>query len=279
MNFRNINYFYKNFIILKYLATVTILFFYFSINSQVLNIDREGSDDTIPKKIKAFLGFSFSSDKQKKNLLDFNNTTEVNYFFSKNYVGLFLAKTDLALNGKTINENNGYFQLRIRDNDTRKVAPDVFIQYQWNGILGLTDRSLGGINARFKFLEKRKSDLYIGVGTFYEVENWNPFISSYAYANIINQSKIHREMFRLNLMAKFALKISENIDFAGISYLQSPLNSNFNKPRWFFDSNMNFNVNKHISFNIHYDHNLDFYRALPIQNYYYSLTTGIQIKL
>jgi hypothetical protein len=264
---------------MKYLTSVSLLLLYFSVNSQVLNIDREGSEDTIPKKIKAFFGFSFSSDKQKKNLLDFNNTSEINYFFSKNYVGLFLAKTDLALNGKTINENNGYFQFRIRDNDTRKVAPDVFIQYQWNGILGLNDRSLGGLNARFKFLENRKSDLYIGLGAFYEVENWNPFISAYAYSNSNVQSKVHREMFRLNMMAKFALKISKNIDFAGISYLQSPLNSNFSKPRWFFDSNLNFIVNKHISFSIHYDHNLDLYRALPIENYYYSLTTGIQINL
>ncbi len=261
--------------------TTTTLFIIISLStySQVLNIDREGSEDTIPKKIKAYFGFSFSSDKQKKKLLDFNNTSEINYFFSKNYVGLFLAKTDLALNGKIINENNGYLQFRIRDNDKRKVAPDVFIQYQWNGIQGLADRSLGGINARFKFLEKRKSDLYIGLGTFYEVENWNPFISAYAYSNDINQSKVHREMFRLNVMAKFALKISKSIDFAGVSYLQSPLNSNFNKPRWFFDSNLNFDVNKYISFNMHYDHNLDFYRALPIENYYYSLTTGIQIKL
>ena len=264
---------------MKYLTSVSLLLLYFSVNSQVLNIDREGFEDIIPKKIKAFFGFSFSSDKQKKNLLDFNNTSEINYFFSKNYVGLFLAKTDLALNGKTINENNGYFQFRIRDNDKRKVAPDVFIQYQWNGILGLNDRSLGGLNARFKFLENRKSDLYIGLGAFYEVENWNPFISAYAYSNSNVQSKVHREMFRLNMMAKFALKISKNIDFAGISYLQSPLNSNFSKPRWFFDSNLNFIVNKHISFNIHYDHNLDLYRALPIENYYYSLTTGIQINL
>ena len=135
------------------------------------------------------------------------------------------------------------------------------------------------INHRFKFLENRKSDLYIGLGAFYEVENWNPFISAYAYSNSNVQSKVHREMFRLNMMAKFALKISKNIDFAGISYLQSPLNSNFSKPRWFFDSNLNFILNKHISFNIHYDHNLDLYRALPIENYYYSLTTGIQINL
>ena len=264
---------------MKFFLASILITLSFNSQSQILNIDREGSDDTNPKKFKAFIGFSFASDKQKKNLLDFNNISEINYFFPKNYVALFVANTDLALNGKTINENNGYFQLRIRDNDTRKLSPDAFIQYQWNGIQGLADRSLGGLNARFKFLEKKKSDLYLGLGAFYEVENWNPFIPAYAYSSASNQSKVHREMFRLNVTTKFALKISKNIDFAGISYFQFPINSNFDKPRWFFDANLNFNVNKHLSFIVHYDHNIDYYRALPIENYYYSTKFSVQFKL
>ena len=264
---------------MKKILSIIALTFSFTSNSQVLNIDREGSEDTLPKNFKAYLGFSFSSDKQKKNLIDFSNSTELNYFLPKKYVALFLAKTDLALNGTAINENNGYFQFRIRDNDSRKVSPDFFVQYQWNGIQGLADRRLCGLNARFKFLEKRKSDLYIGLGTFYEIENWNPFISSYAYSNGQIQQKVNRELFRLNISVKHALKITENIDFSGISFLQFPINKNFEKPRWFYDSKLNFNINKYITLNLHYEHNLDLYRALPIDNYYYSFTTGIQIKL
>ena len=262
---------------MKYFTKFSFLFFSFHINSQILNIDREGSNDTIPKKIKAHFCFDFSSDKQKKNLLNFNNSTEINYYLPKNHVVLFLGKTDFALNGSTVNENNGYFQLRVRDNDTRKISPDFYIQYQWNGIQGLSNRSIGGVNARFKFLEKRKSDLYFGLGTFYEVENWNPFISSYAYTNSL-ESIVHREMLRLNVMTKFALKLTDNIDFAGISYLQFPINSNFDKPRWFLDSKINFIISKHLSFLIQYEHNLDHYRALSIANYYYSLSIGIQLS-
>jgi len=86
-------------------------------------------------------------------------------------------------------------------------------------------------------------------------------------------------MFRLNISVKHALKITENIDFSGISFLQFPINKNFEKPRWFYDSKLNFNINKYITLNLHYEHNLDLYRALPIESYYYSFTTGIQIKL
>ena len=56
------------------------------------------------------------------------------------------------------------------------------------------------------------------------------------------------------------------------------LNNYFTSPRWFFDSNLFFTVNKHLEFTIHYDHNLDTYRPLPIDYYYYSISTGINIK-
>ena len=40
-----------------------------------------------------------------------------------------------------------------------------------------------------------------------------------------------------------------------------------------------FEVSKNISFNIHYDHTIDYYRALPIDLYYYNLNLGIQINM
>jgi hypothetical protein len=68
------------------------------------------------------------------------------------------------------------------------------------------------------------------------------------------------------------------VDFAVTTFVQFPMNCHFTTPRWFFDSNLFFTVNKHLEFTIHYDHNLDAYRPLPIDNYYYSISTGINIK-
>lgn len=246
--------------------------------SQVLNIDREIETDTTFHRVRANFNFTFSNDKQKKNLVDFTNVSEVDYFLKNNYLFVFLSKTELAFNGLTALENNGFFQLRFRDNDLRKIAPDAFVQYQWNGVQGMERRALLGVNARMRWLEKRKSDLYTGVGVFYESEKWNPFLGSYAF-NSSGLSIVNRNLFRLNLAAKFAFKIAKNIDFAGATFVQFPINTHFTTPRWFFDSNLFFTVNKHLEFTIHYDHNLDTYRPLPIDTYYYSISTGINIKL
>lgn len=262
---------------MKLLFLIASCLFFVSSKAQVLNIDREIENDTTFRRIRASFNFTFSNDKQKRNLLDFANASEVDYFLKNKYLFIFLAQTELSLNGIQALENNGFFQLRFRDNDSRKVAPDIFTQYQWNGVQGMQHRSLLGTNLRFRWLEKRQSDLYTAIGVFYESEKWNPFLSSFAFQadslNIVN-----RNLFRLNTSAKFALKISKNIDFAGTTFVQFPINKFFTSPRWFFDSNLFFTVNKHLGFTIHYDHNFDTYRPLPIDEYYYTITTGIQLK-
>ena len=262
---------------MKSLFLILFYFLFSSINAQVLNIDREIENDTAFHRVRASFSFNFSNDKQKRNLLDFSNSSEIDYFLKNKYLFILLSQTEVSFNGKQALENNGFFQLRFRDNDSRKIAPDFFTQYQWNGVQGMERRALIGANLRMRWLEKKQSDLYTSIGAFYESEKWNPNLSSYAFQKD-STDIVNRNLLRLNTSAKFAFKISKNIDFAGTTFVQFPLNSHFITPRWFFDSNLYFTVNKHLGFTIHYDHNFDTYPPLPIDNYYYSITTGIQLK-
>ena len=269
---------FKSYTILFLFIVLLCVFNNNKINAQILNVDRENGQDSTKKKFLASFTASFSSDKQKSKFIEFSNSAEFDYFLKNNYFLILLNQTDIAFNGKSTIENNGFIQLRFRDNDTRLIAPDAYAQFQWNGIWGLESRSLSGINIRINCLEKKKSDLYASLGLFYEMEQWNTNLSSYAYKTELN-SFVNREMFRLNTVVKFALKLGKKIDFAGVSYLQFPLNSNFLKPRWVFDSNLYFEVSKNLNFVVHYDFNYDDYRPLPIDQFYYSLNLGIQIKI
>lgn len=245
--------------------------------AQVLNLDRENGQDSIRKPFSISLACSFSSDKQRNNFLEFSNSLELSYKLRNNYVFILLNQSDQAFNGKTSIQNDGFFQVRFRDHDTRFIAPDVFAQYQWNGILGLENRSLAGINARMRLIEKDRTDLYASVGEFYEIENWNPALPGFNYT-VENPGTVYRELFRLNVVAKFAYKINDRIDFSCINYVQFPMNGHFIQPRWFFDSNLYLEISKHWSVLLHYDHNYDAYRALPIDEYYYSVNVGFQVK-
>jgi hypothetical protein len=248
---------------------------------QVLNIDRENGQDTSTKRNFFSVNFGFNLDKQKRNLLEFSSQLENDFFLKKkDLVWISLAHTDAAVNGSTILENNGYFQMRLRDNDKRLVYPDYFIQYQWNGVWGLQNRALAGCNARFRFWESRKDDLYAGIGLFYEYEKWNPAISGFGFSQDSLQI-VYRNIPRFNLTAKTAVQLKEGIDLSASSFVQFPLNDRFNhffNPRWFIDLNLFMSVTKHLSIQIHYDHNFDAYRPLPIDNWYYNFNVGFQLK-
>ena len=258
------------------------IFFGPSIIAQILNIDRENGQDTIPRKFGASIGVDFASDKQKNDFVELSSTSELDFFLKQNHLIILFGQLDMAFNGENVIENNGYFMARFRDKDTRRIYPDVFAQYQWNGVLGMQSRALGGVNARTKLFEREDIDGYSALGVFYEDEIWNTELNAFGFDDTSCVSRVDRELFRLNTHFKLAFEISEKIDFAMSHYIQFPMNesfSNIDKPRWFMDSDIFFEVSKNISFNIHYDHTIDYYRALPIDLYYYNLNLGIQLNI
>jgi hypothetical protein len=247
---------------------------------QILAIDRETGLDSVSQRYKGIIDLAFSADKQRKNIVELTQQSEFDWALQKTNVLIVLTHTDFVFNGPNVLENNGYFQIRYRDNDTKKLAPDYFVQYQWNGITGLQNRALAGMNARFRFWDDRKDDLYASAGLFYEYERWNPFLSNYAFGGI-DLIEVERRLIRLNFSIKTAFQIAKGIDFSAISYLQSPLNAGFKNtmnPRWALDSQLNFQINKNLVLNLKYNFNLDDYRPLPIESFFYSLTFGVRIQ-
>ena len=263
-------------------STISLIFSLFYIaplSAQVLSVDRENGQDSIQKKFAFTWTSGVALDKQKNNILEIESAEELDVFLKNNQVLILLGNNALQTNGASILENNGYFMLRLRDNDKKRVSPDYYVQLQWNGILGMRNRSLVGANARFKFWEKKKSDLYISTGAFYEHELWNPALSSFDFDSSV--TSVTRNLIRWNNAVKMALKITDNIDFATSNFIQFPLNESFSHfldQRWAMNASIFFKINKHLSINCNYEHNLDFYRALPVDTYYYSLNFQLQVN-
>lgn len=261
-----------------YLCIFLIFFILFSYG-QVLNLDRENGVDSINKRFHFSLLGNASNDKQKNDLIAFNTNTEFDFINTSKMMLILLSQNDIQFNGERVLENNGYLQVRYRDNDTRHFAPDFFVQYQWNGVWGLKQRNLYGVNLRARWWEKRTSDLYTSFGIFYENEFWSTKLAGYSYTTDQIQANIKRDMFRLNTTVKYAIKINSLMDIAGITFIQFPINYNFFSPRWTFDINWYIKLNNFFSLILHYDHNYDNYRPLPIDSYYYSTNLGFQYKL
>lgn len=266
-------------VLLKRYCLIVSSFIFIAINSfsQVLNVDRETETDTLKKAYYGVVDIDFSADKQQNTIFSTNSKVEFGKFLKKDLILILINSTQMILNGEESIENNGYFQLRFRDNDKRKLFPDSYAQYQWNNIIGMQQRYILGSNLRVNWIEKKGTDLYTGIGGFYENEVWETNGSAFEVVDT-NYREI-RSLFRLNTTIKFAKKINDKIDFSGVNYLQFPLNDSFKLPRWFLNFQINMAVTNKLSFLIQYEHNYDLYRPLPIDDLYYSLTFGVKIQL
>jgi len=258
-------------------STFLILFLFLaaSANSQILNIDRENEEDTTFKKWVRVVDFSLSSDKLKKNLVDMDAKAELDRFFKDGYVLVGSAANDFTVNGDQVLQNDGYLQMRYRDNDKHVWSGESYAQYQWNDALGMEYRKVLGSNIRKQILEKKHIDLYTALGVFFEAERWNWSAVEPPHL-IANPTTRDRNIFRLNHYWKFAHKFNENLDISTISYFQFPLNEHFTNLRWYFDFNANLKIGKKTSFVIHWDNTYDNYRLVPISTFYYSLNFGLR---
>ena len=246
-------------------------------NAQILNVDREIGGDTSRKKLNGSNITTFSSDKLKGSLVDISNKSELDKGFKNNYILVGQFNNDLTILKKEILQNEGYFHLRYRDNDKRKYSIESFVQYQWNGTLGMEHRKVIGSNLRIKLFDKENKDLYYGIGVFQEIEKWN-FTAVDSSLTIFSKNKQFRNIYRLNNYWKFAYKLNELIDLTFLSYIQFPINQSFFNPRWYLETNANFKFSNQLNFVLHWDHTLDKYRVVPISEFYYSASIGIQMS-
>ena len=255
-----------------------ILMIQYTVFGQVLVIDRELISDSLHQSYILSGTFSFNSDKQKNNVTDFNSNFEFDRLFKNKYALISSFESELTSNGSDLIQNEGVIQVRYRDNDSRKFSLELFLQYQWNGAWGMENRMLQGINLRERWIEKNGFDLITATGVFREQETWN-WVGVNESLVPSNADIIKKDIFRFNTYIKSAFQIAKNVDFSAISFVQFPLTNDFMKPRWFWDCNLNFNFSKHVNFQLHYDHMYDSNRVVPISDYYYSISTGIQIVL
>ena len=254
-----------------------IILFSGSLKAQILNIDREIIPDSTSKKWELITSLSLSANKQKQSVVETKSDVEVYRNFKSNYTLLLVFKDNAIFNDHATIQNQGMFHLRFRDRDHRKISPEEYIQYQWNGSWGMQYRYLTGANLRIKWIDLNKNDLYSGIGVFREWEKWG-------WSGVkdelvpLNHPDISRQLYRLNSYCKASWQLSSVVDIVSASYLQFPLSGKFFQPRWYFETNLYVAASKHLNFLLHWDQIKDTKRVVPINTFSYNYSTGIQLN-
>lgn len=265
---------------LKFKPVVFILVFVFSIqsNAQILIIDRV-VNDSMSKNWYALIAASASFDKQKNDLIDVSLYSESVVKLKNAYGIVYVGQYDGTLSEYNFVKDEGYFQVRYRDLDTRIKSMELFLQYQWNGIWGMENRKLVGGNFRRRLFTNKNADGYLGLGTFYQSERWNyNGVEHIENTDLLKQNK-YNDGFRSNLYLKVAKKIFKNCDLVVQNTIQSNLIGISQKPdiRWSAQAALTYDINKNFQLKYIYDHMYNQAPVVPINKFYYSYKFSINL--
>lgn len=246
------------------------------LGAQILNIDRNITVDSLhPHRPRGLIGLSFSADKQRRNLIDASALADFSAYLPQRLVSVLVVKTDATWNGRDVIQNSGYLHLRIRDNDTRKLFPEAFGQYQWNGALGMQRRILAGGNLRWRAIHKPDNDLFVALGLMHESEVWDyrGVKNAAAFAGL---PPVRREVPRINQYVKWGWKISPRLDFVLSNFVQARPDRLL-QPRIATQAAFHIKVLKSLGLSANYESMYDLAPVVPIDKYYYSFKGALNL--
>ncbi len=261
------------------LLCISLSLHFLTIKSQILNVDREVSD-SMKKNWYGLVSGTFSKDKQKNNIQDLSLYTESVFRQKSNMAITYVGQIDVTLSAKDVIQNEGYFQIKWRDLDSRKKSIEIYSQFQWNGAWGLVERGLFGMNFRKRVIEHDGYDLYAGLGGFYQNEVWNYNGVADLSKIPINPKNIIDNQLRLNSYIKGAIKLSPKCDLVCQTYLQSDATALISDPkyRWYWSSEIIYNITKNWMIGFNYDHTLNKKNPVPVDVYFYGYQANLSLK-
>lgn len=252
-----------------------IVFFFLSIvtiKGQILNTDAILRSVDSTKRFYSIIDFGFNLNKQNTLLISLDSKADFSIRIKQNTI---ISSSSFALykTGSVNLVNGGYSHLRFRMLENSKVQPELFFQYQLDGIRGMEERILSGLNCRIRFLEKSKISLFSGLGLMYEYENWN--FSGIRPDALPGTKNVQNSYLKLNSYISFRQKLSEYVVSNFVLYFQTRPDSYFVVPRISSDAQITFKLNKNISFSMRYNLFYDAAPPVPIYNWYYSVINKI----
>ncbi len=248
--------------------------------AQISTIDRITSYDSVFKRIDFSTQIAISLDKQQTNTFYLNTSLELDHNF-KNHTLLYgLFNNTLMIFGQSGILNKGSSQIGFRDKNYRRLYPDIYCKLMWNAMWGLEYRNINGVDLVFRWNKNRDAKrikFFTGLGLFYDMEKWN--WQGVPLALIPpNPEDQYVSNFGLNNYWKIAASITQTIDINSVSYFLFPANDNFLSPQWIFEFNAYFKASSHVNIVCHWDNIRDMHPRVPIGNFFYSYTFGLQVK-
>lgn len=256
----------------KILASTFLVCFAHAALAQVLNTDKTAALDST-KKIQTSISLSIATDQQKKSLVDLFYAGDFT-LIRKNNSTTFYTKIDRVTNGGISIQDVGTFQLKNNHRIGKKLFFESYVQYQWDGGLGLDRRALAGMNLVHQFKNTETEDFFMGAGVFIENEQWN--YSQVNDVSLINNKPITITHPKLNLTAKYSVvNPTTYYEFIIRAFNQSGVFENNFSNRTSVFTTLQFPISKRLSTSFNIDFLYDTAPIVPIDHFHYNYAQAL----
>ena len=254
----------------------TIIFNSFA---QILNVDRitADNDSATNKNLFAVVTMGLDINQEDTRVINLTTSAEVDYKLQNNLI-IFISEYNLTSTEDVSLINAGYSHLRFRFNRGTNIQPELFTQYQWNGVRGMKSRFLTGAGLRFPLNKDSLNVSYFAIGLMNEWETWDYRIVP-AVEIPLNSEEKQTNCIKLNCYYNMSWKIQKNIDLSFILYIQSQPNANIIYPRISPSMQLNFAISEKITISLITDGFYDSKPVVPIRKFFYDFSSAINIQI
>ncbi|WP_044208899.1 DUF481 domain-containing protein [Flammeovirga sp. OC4] len=255
---------------MRYLLLLISFFISYSLQAQILNIEKARLDEGDSVHWVGNISLNYRLINQQ--ITTQGGGLKTNFARVGKINDLILISDLSFLNSEGFDLlQNGFLHGRMEFLKNRKLSYEVFTQLQFDQVKGMNERFLLGGNFRFSPIKSKKSFLAIGIGTFYENENWH-WLTEQDGETIIHKAK--PSIARWNTYITYRADFSDNVFFNIMSYFQTKY-SNVREYRLSILANLNIKISKKLYFNNNFTLWYENRPYVPIDKLNYSIKNGI----
>lgn len=257
---------------------------FFTANAQILNIEQARVNQDSANYLTGKLGINFSVYNQNagknnpNNYLQFTFDGNLAYVSPQNSYLLINNYNYLLVNFTSREQRNtvastGYSHFRVNFLRSRKLSYELFAQVQADKARGLELRTLEGGGLRIAVLREENTSVYVGTGLMHEHEEWK-------YAEQEGTSYRVADLLKSTNYISTKVKLSEQLATEGIVYYQFGYDNNIARMRNRVSGNVSLDIklNSIFSFRTSFSCTFEDRPIVPVTNFVYALTNGIQLQ-
>ncbi len=235
--------------------------------SQVINVETHRVEVDTLQKVSGGFGAGLDISKNTSQILRLRNSADLRYITRKHEFLVLGRNNFLRVEGSNV-LNDGFIHLRTVLNRNSSIAPELFVQAQYNLDWGMKRRGLIGSAMRIRFVQTEHIMAFASTGLMIENEIWQ---------DVDKSMRDERTLLKSTTSINVRGSITENLDIAAISYYQARPDKFF-KPRFTSDWQLRFRISENLRFVFQFVSTYDSDPPFSSSDFIYQLSNMIEVR-